>query len=236
MAVRLIYLVMLRILSWPALLCRRRSVLITEVMTLRHEVTVLRRQVGPARPSWPDRAILSALARLLPRELRRHRLVTPATLLAWHRRLITQKWTHPNPPGRPPVEDELRELVIRLAQENPRWGHRRIQRELIRLRRTVRPQRPIRVHRQDPDLQRTARRDDPRRVRPTLQRPPTTPRPRAAPTQPRPRRRRPARCPNPTTPCTVPTPFASNAQYQGRLPVGTASASEGRHGQGEDAS
>ena len=94
---------MLRILSWLALLYRRRSVLITEVMTLRHEVTVLRRQVGPPRPYWPDRATLSALARLLPRELRRHRLVTPATLLSWHRRLITQKWTQPYPPGRPPI-------------------------------------------------------------------------------------------------------------------------------------
>ena len=91
MAARLIYLVMLRILSWQALLCRRRSVPLTEAMTLRHEVTVLRRQVGPPRPSWPDRAILSALARLLPRELRRHRLVTPTTLLTWHGRLITQK-------------------------------------------------------------------------------------------------------------------------------------------------
>src|SRR5918999_5249555 len=126
MAVRLIYMVMLRILSWLALLCRRRSVLITEMMTLRHEVTVLRRQVGPPRPSWPDRAILSALARLLPRGLRRHRLVTPATLLSRHRRLITQKWTQPSSPGRPPIDDELRELVIRLAHENPRWGHRRI--------------------------------------------------------------------------------------------------------------
>ena len=77
MAVRLLYLTLTRILSWLALLCRRRSTLIAETLTLRHEVTVLRRQLGPARPSWSDRALLSALAWLLPRELRRHRSSPP---------------------------------------------------------------------------------------------------------------------------------------------------------------
>ncbi|KAK1185905.1 IS3 family transposase [Streptomyces sp. NBS 14/10] len=131
---RLLYLIFCRLLGCFLLLGRSAPANNAKILALRHEVAVLRRQIERPRLSWADRAVLSALARHLPSALRRHRLVTPGTLLAWHRRLVRWKWRQTAVgPGRPPLPEETVALIQSLARENPTWGYVRIQGVLRRL-------------------------------------------------------------------------------------------------------
>ena len=134
MAFRLAYLMLARVASWLALLARADAAKNVEILVLRHEVTVLRRTNQRPTLTWLDRAFLSAFARLLPMQLRQLRLVSLRTLLRWHAQLVARRWTYPRRhPGRPPVTQPVRALVLRLARENPRWGYRRIHGELVGL-------------------------------------------------------------------------------------------------------
>ncbi len=101
-----------------------------EIVVLRHQLAVLRRQTRRPQLTTSDRLLLAAASRLLPRSRWPSFLVTPTTLLRWHRRLVARRWTYAGRNGRPPIGGEIRELVLRLARENPRWGYQRIVGEL----------------------------------------------------------------------------------------------------------
>jgi putative transposase len=135
MALRLIYQVFTTLLGWIVLRSRSDTTKDIEILVLRHQLAVLQRRTPRPRITWTDRAIIAMPTRLLPVRRRRGLLVTPATILRWHRQLIARCWTPTKParPGRPAIPTGLRSLVIRLAIENPTWGYRRLHGELAGL-------------------------------------------------------------------------------------------------------
>ena len=136
MIISVVYLLVRCLLGCLTVLARRQVSKDAELLVLRHENTVLRRQVSRVRYQPADRLWLAALSRLVPRRRWGEVFaVTPATLLAWHRRLVARKWDYVSRrgPGRPSTAPAIRELVICVAAENPTWGHRRVQGELARL-------------------------------------------------------------------------------------------------------
>jgi transposase InsO family protein len=132
-ALRLLYLIFCQLVNLLLLLARSSASKDVELLVLRHEVAVLRRANPKPRLDWTDRAVFTALVRRLPQVLHKHRLVTPGTILRWHRHLVAKKWTYPHRLGRPPLEDAIAVLIERMARENPRWGYQRIQGELLKL-------------------------------------------------------------------------------------------------------
>ena len=133
MSLRLPYLIFSQVLGMVLLMGRTSATKDIELLALRHEVAILRRTNPRPRLDWADQAVLAALVRRLPRTLRCHRLITPDTIMRWHRRLVRRRWTYPNRTGRPPIDDVLAALVVWMARENPRWGYKRLQGELLKL-------------------------------------------------------------------------------------------------------
>jgi putative transposase len=130
---RLLCLFFTRLLAWTVLLARSSASKDAELLVLRHEVAVLRRANLKPQINWTDRAFFAAFTRVLPPAVRRHRLVTPATLLRWHRKLISKHWTYPHREGRPSIDAALAGLIELMARQNPGWGYRRIQGELLKV-------------------------------------------------------------------------------------------------------
>jgi putative transposase len=125
MFLRFAYLLVLRVFGWFALLARSDRAKDAEILILRHQVAVLQRQVKTPRLSWADRAVMAALARLLPRGQLRL-IISPRTLLRWHARPVRRHWTYPRrAPGRPSTVKPVRALVLEMARDNRGWGYRR---------------------------------------------------------------------------------------------------------------
>jgi putative transposase len=128
---KLIYQMLVKLLSWMVLHARSNAANEIEILVLRHQLAVLRRRTPRPRISWSDRAVIAALARLLPARRRDGFLVTLATILSWHRQLVRRRWTTPgNQPGRPAIPAGVRTLTVRIATENLTWGYRRVHGEL----------------------------------------------------------------------------------------------------------
>jgi hypothetical protein len=138
-ALKLIYQMFAKVLSWMVLRTRSDVAKEIEILVLRHQLAVLQRRRPRPRINWTDRAVIAALARLLPAPRRRGLLVTPATILRWHRHLVRRRSTTPHiRSGRPAIPAGVRALVLRLATENPTWGYRRVRREALIVRVGVR--------------------------------------------------------------------------------------------------
>jgi putative transposase len=135
MVVSFVYWSLRRLLELMVLRRRSEREKEVEILLLRHQLRVLERQVARPALTPADRALLAAFSRVLPRKAWKTSLfVTPATLMRWPRELVARRWTYPHRrPGRPPTRAEVRALVVRLARENPGWGYRRIQAELVGL-------------------------------------------------------------------------------------------------------
>jgi hypothetical protein len=131
---KLAYLTLCRSIRLLVLLARGDAAKDLEILVLRHQLAVLRRRVARPRFKPADRALLAALSRALPRSRWSCFVVKPETLLRWHRRLVAGAWTYPHRgTGRPPLDQQLQDLIVRLARENPRWGDQRSQGELLGL-------------------------------------------------------------------------------------------------------
>lgn len=127
MLLRLAYLVVLRPFGWLASLARSDRAKDTEILILRHQIAVLQRQVKILRLSWADRAVMAALAWLLPLGQlgQLHLIISPRTLLRWHAHLVRRRWAYPHrAPGWPRTAKPVRVLVLEMARDNPGWGYR----------------------------------------------------------------------------------------------------------------